>query len=229
MPDKSPKTTIDSHANAWKTGIFSNLSAEQLQELEQRNSSVDYAKNSTVFTEGSYPKGVFYISSGKVKIYAIGNEGKAQIIHIAKAGEVIGFRAMFSEESYKVSASTLEEAKIDFIDRAEFMKMMDDNTALRNSVIRELAKELGDKALFITNLAQKSVRERLAYSLLMLEEVYLNEPINLSREDLANFVGTATETLIRLLKEFREEGLIHIQTRKLTILDRAKLNKLAGK
>jgi len=229
MPDKSPKTTIDSHANAWKTGIFSNLSTEQLQELEQRNSSVAYAKNSTVFTEGSYPKGVFYISSGKVKIYAIGNEGKAQIIHIAKAGEVIGFRAMFSEESYKVSASTLEEAKIDFIDRPEFMKMMDDNTALRNSVIRELAKELGDKALFITNLAQKSVRERLAYSLLILEEVYLNEPINLSREDLANFVGTATETLIRLLKEFREEGLIHIQTRKLTILDRAKLNKLAGK
>lgn len=164
-----------------------------------------------------------------MKIYAVGNEGKAHIIHIAKAGEVIGFRAMFSEDAYKVSASTLEEAEIDFIERPEFMKMMDDNRELRNAIIRELAKELGDKALFITNLAQKSVRERLAYSLLILEEVYLNEPINLTREDLANFVGTATETLIRLLKEFREEGLIHIQTRKLTILDRARLNKLAGK
>jgi len=223
------KTIIDSHANAWKTGMFSNLSEPEIEELESRQSSVVYEKNKVVFTEGSYPKGVFYINRGKVKIYAVGNEGKAQIIHIAKAGEVIGFRAMFSEDSYKVSASTLEEAEIGFIDRADFMKLMDDNKGLRNTIIRELAKELGDKALFITNLAQKSVRERLAYSLLILEEVYISEPINLSREDLANFVGTATETLIRLLKEFREEGLIHIQTRKLTILDRNKLNKLAGK
>ena len=229
MTEKSPKATIASHADAWKTGIFSNLSPEEIKALEARGSSVIYPKNRIVFTEGSYPKGVFYISRGKVKVYAIGNEGKAQIIHIAKAGEVIGFRAMFSEDSYKVSASTLEEADIDFIERSEFMKMMDDNKELRNSVIRELAKELGDKALFITSLAQKSVRERLAWSLLNLEEVYTDEPINLSREDLANFVGTATETLIRLLKEFREEGLIHIQTRKLTILDRAKLNKLAGR
>jgi CRP/FNR family transcriptional regulator len=229
MSEKSRKTTIDSHANAWKAGIFSNLSTEQAAALENHRSAVIYPKNTSVFTEGTYPKGVFYISRGKVKIYAVGNEGKAHIIHIAKAGEVIGFRAMFSEDVYKVSASALEEAEIDFIERSEFMKMMDDNRELRNAVIRELAKELGDKALFITNLAQKSVRERLAYSLLILEEVYLNEPINLTREDLANFVGTATETLIRLLKEFREEGLIQIQTRKLTILDRARLNKLAGR
>jgi CRP/FNR family transcriptional regulator len=77
-------------------------------------------------------------------------------------------------------------------------------------------------------MAQKSVRERLAFVLLLLKNVYKEEPINLSREDLANFVGTATETLIRLLKEFKEDKLIDIATRKLTILNNTGLNKLAG-
>ena len=95
--------------------------------------------------------------------------------------------------------------------------------------MRELSKELADRAVFITNLAQKSVRERLAFALLILGDVYGDEMINLTREDMANFVGTATETLIRLLKDFKEEGLIEIHGRKLKILDNKKLLKLAGK
>jgi CRP/FNR family transcriptional regulator len=78
-------------------------------------------------------------------------------------------------------------------------------------------------------MAQKSVRERLAFTLILLMNVYENEPINLSREDIANFVGTATETLIRLLKDFKDEGLIEVQTRKLIVLDTKKLMDIAGK
>jgi CRP/FNR family transcriptional regulator len=95
--------------------------------------------------------------------------------------------------------------------------------------MKELSKELADRALFITNLAQKSVRERLAFALLILGDIYTGEHINLTREDMANFVGTATETLIRLLKDFKEEGLIEIHTRKLEILSKEKLLKIAGK
>jgi CRP/FNR family transcriptional regulator len=106
--------------------------------------------------------------------------------------------------------------------------MIDTNSALRNALLKELSKELGEQAEFITNMAQKSVRERLAFVLLILKDVYKEDPINLSREDLANFVGTATETLIRLLKEFKEDGYIEIATRKLTILNNSGLIKLAG-
>jgi CRP/FNR family transcriptional regulator len=106
--------------------------------------------------------------------------------------------------------------------------MMDTLPSLRNSLIQELSKELGERAIFITNLAQKTVRERLAYSLMILADIYGEEPINLSREDLANFVGTATETLIRLLKELKEEGLVDIQTRKIFILKKEALLQLAG-
>jgi CRP/FNR family transcriptional regulator len=123
----------------------------------------------------------------------------------------------------------LEESNICFIAKDDFLNMIDTNAALRNGIMKELSKELADRASFITNMAQKSVRERLAFALILLKNIYDPEPINLSREDMANFVGTATETLIRLLKDFKEEGLIEVQTRKMTVLDTKKLIDIAGK
>jgi CRP/FNR family transcriptional regulator len=197
--------------------------------LEENHACSHYKKNQSLFLESSFPRGVYCLNQGRVKIFKRGDEGKEQIIHIAKAGEIIGFRAMLSGEPYNVSAETLEESNICFIGKDEFLTMMDTNPTLRNGIIKELSKELADRADFITNMAQKSVRERLAFALILLMKVYENEPINLSREDMANFVGTATETLIRLLKEFKEEGLIEVQTRKLIVLDTRKLMEIAGK
>lgn len=214
--------------SVWRTGILPNLNLSDKKQVEDLQVPELIARNQTVFSEGQFPKGVYYIASGKVKIYAVGNEGKQQIIHLARTGELIGFRAVFSEETYKVSAVTLEDSKIGFIESQVFMRVIDENKSVRNAVIRELAKELGERAMYVTQLAQKTVRERLANTLLNLSEIYIDEPINLTREDLANFVGTATETLIRLLKEFREEGLIEVQTRKLIILDRKRMESLAG-
>lgn len=139
----------------------------------------------------------------------------------------MGFRSMFAQDAYKVSAQTLEESNICFIRKEDFLSLMDDNAVLRNGIIKELSTELTDQAEFITNMAQKSVRQRLAFVLLLLMDVYSAEPINLSREDLANFVGTATETLIRLLKDFKEEGIISTETRKITVLDTQKLLRVA--
>lgn len=204
--------------------ILTNLGA-----LDLNWSCRAYKKHQAVFLEGSFPRGVFCINQGLVKIYKRGDEGKEQIIHIAKAGEIVGFRAMFTEEPYKVAAEALEESNICFIGKADFLNLMDTNPVLRNGIIKELSKELADRADFITNMAQKSVRERLAFTMLILMDVFENEPINLSREDLANFVGTATETLIRLLKDFKEEGIIEVQTRKIFVLDKQRLLQIAGK
>lgn len=226
--EKLHKHIACEHCTGRREGLFSNLLQTEADELNHRKSCQVYKKHQAVFLEGSYPRGVYCVNHGKVKIYAIGDEGKEQIIHIAREGEVIGFRAMFSGDPYKVSAATLEDARICFVSKEDFLAMIDNNASLRNVVMKELSKELSDRAQFITNLAQKHVRERVAFSLLLLQKIYGEEPINLSREDMANFVGTATETLIRLLKEFREEGLIEVQTRKLRIVNEAGLIKIGG-
>lgn len=228
MLDKSHKHVHCQTCSVRTSGLFAALHGDEICDLDQHKACHYYKKNQSLFVEGSYPRGVFCVNHGKVKIYALGDEGKEQIVHIAKEGEVVGFRAMLSGEPYKLSATVLEDANVCFIAKDDFLNMLDTNAGLRNGLIKELSKELGERAIFITNLAQKSVRERLAYSLLILQDVYGEDPINLTREDLANFVGTATETLIRLLKDFKDEGLIDTQVRKIVIANKDELLAIAG-
>jgi CRP/FNR family transcriptional regulator len=229
MLDKSHKHVSCATCGARKSSLFGSFCDHEVSSADAVKVCSYYKKNQPLFIEGSFPRGVYCLNQGKVKVFARGDEGKEQIIHIAKEGDIIGFRAMFSGDPYRVSASTLEECNICFIAKEEFLDMIDKNTSLRNGIIKELSKELGDQALFITNMAQKSVRERLAFAMLLLGDIYGDEPINLTREDMANFVGTATETLIRLLKDFKEEGVIEIHTRKLEIVDKERLVKISGK
>lgn len=229
MLDKSHKYVTCSTCMSRSSSLLGGLCSDEVSNLEDHKSCNYYKKNQSLFLEGSFPRGVFCINQGKIKVFKRGDEGKEQIIHIAKGGEMVGFRAMFSGDPYNVAAETLEESNICFIAKDDFLNMMDTNITLRNGIIKELSKELSDRASFITNMAQKSVRERLAFALILLKGVYEPEPINLSREDMANFVGTATETLIRLLKDFKEEGIIEVHTRKLTILNLDRLVSIAGK
>lgn len=229
MLDKSHKHVTCSTCMSRSSSLLGGLCSDEVSNLEDHKTCSYYKKSQSLFLEGSFPRGVFCINQGKVKVFKRGDEGKEQIIHIAKEGEMVGFRAMFSGDPYNVAAETLEESNICFIAKDDFLNMMDTNVTLRNGIIKELSKELSDRASFITNMAQKSVRERLAFALILLNGVYEPEPINLSREDMANFVGTATETLIRLLKDFKEEGIIEVHTRKLTILNFDKLVSIAGK
>lgn len=229
MLDKSHKHISCDTCGAKGSSLFNSFCDHDTEHLNDVKSCSYYKKNQALFVEGSFPRGVYCLNQGKVKVYTMGDEGKEQIIHIAKEGEIIGFRAMFSGETYKVSATTLEESNICFISKEEFLNMIDNNPVLRNGIMKELSKELGERAIFITNMAQKSVRERLAFSLLILADIYGEDEINLTREDMANFIGTATETLIRLLKDFKEEGMIEVHTRKLKVINKNKLLSLAGK
>ncbi len=228
MLEKSHKHVSCTTCGARKSSMLGGLCTDDVHHIENNRSCNFFRKNQSLFLEGSFPRGVFCINEGKVKVYRRGDEGKEQIIQILKKGDMVGFRAMFHEDPYSVGAETIEESNICFIPKDDFLNMMDTNAILRNSVIKELSRELSERAEFITNMAQKSVRERLAFSLVLLMKIYDNEPINLTREDLANFVGTATETLIRLVKDFKDEGLIEIQTRKIFVLQPEKLIKLAG-
>ena len=229
MLEKSHKHVTCQTCTGRQNSLLNHFCSDELEHLNSHRACNYDKKQQSIFLEGSFPRGVYCINQGMVKIFKRGDEGKEQIIHIAKSGEMVGFRSMFTEEPYKVSAEVLEESNICFIGKEDFLNLMDTNPVLRNGIIKELSKELADRADFITNMAQKSVRERLAFTMLILIDVFDNQPINLSREDLANFVGTATETLIRLLKDFKEEGIIEVQTRKIFVLQRERLLQIAGK
>lgn len=204
--------------------MFENLCSHQLSEVSEHKSCTLYKKGQILFHEGTRPLGVFCINQGKVKIYKIGFEGKEQITKIAKEGDILGYKAMIAEESYTVSAETLEDCTICFLSRTNFLELLKESTEFNNALLKEVCHELGTMTESITDQAQRTVRERLAITLLKLQKTYETAPqdttpvvINLTRDNLANMVGTATETLIRLLHEFKDDELIATQGRKIII------------
>ncbi len=214
--------------------FFACLDHSELEKLEEGKSCIRYKKGQTLFYEGTRPMGIYCINSGKVKIYKLSSQGKEQIIHISKPGDFLGYRAILSEEFYSASATVLEDASICFIPKEEFQGLLHENSQFFNAIIKSICHDLGVMREKVADLAQKSVRERLAGSLLMLKETYGIDgdkstliDIALSREDLANIVGTATETVIRLLSEFKKDGLIELDGKKIRVIKPRELAKEA--
>jgi CRP/FNR family transcriptional regulator len=208
---------------------------EHLKGVNYNKTCAVYKKGQIVFHEDANPSGVYCIYTGKLKIYKIGDDGKEQIISIAQGGDMLGYRAIISNERYPVTAEALEEVQLCIIPRSEFERLMTESTDFSNEILREACSELGEMTKYITNLAQKSVRQRLAVTLLKLKDIYQvpdengeEGHINLTREDLANYVGTATETVIRLLHDFKEEQLVATQGRKIQVIDAQKMVKVAN-
>lgn len=213
--------------------LFAGLSAENLAFIETSKTCSVCPKGAILFKIGSRPSGVFCILKGKVKVYTLGIDGKQQIIQLAKEGENLGFRTMISGETFKVTAETLEDSQICFIPKSHFLLAMEQIPELNQNVLKKLSVELNAMTKNLTNLAQKPVKQRLAATLIILEDLYRDSDsfervtINLTREDLANFVGTATETIIRLLNALKKEKLIAIEGRKISIANHQQLSKLA--
>jgi CRP-like cAMP-binding protein len=206
--------------------LFSDLPREDLDTLSQHKTCIRYKKGQTLFYEGTRPMGLFCINSGKVKVYKISSEGKEQILKLAKPGDFLGYRALISEEFYNSSATVIEEGAICYVPKSDFLEILQKNPAFFRKMAKRVAHELGLMEQKLVTIAQKSVRERLAATLIMLKETYGMEgdesdliDIALSREDLANIIGTATETVIRLLSDFKTQKLISLQGKKIKVLD----------
>lgn len=206
--------------------LLSELSKEDLERLSQHKTCIRYKKGQTLFYEGTRPMGLFCINSGKVKVYKISSEGKEQILKLAKPGDFLGYRALISEEFYNSAATVIEEGAICYIPKSDFIEILHTNPSFFRKMAQRVAHELGVMEQKLVTIAQKSVRERLAATLIMLKETYGMEgeesdliDIALSREDLANIIGTATETVIRLLSDFKTQQLISLQGKKIKVLD----------
>lgn len=215
--------------------ILTDLPLEDITLLMAHKTEQIYKKGEIIFRESAYPSGIFFIREGKVKKYKLDSDGKEQIIYVANTGELMGYHALLAEERYPDSAAAIEESKILFIPREDFLAALQQSEVLSRRLLKTLSHEFAVLANSLSLFSQKSVRERLALQLIVLREKYkinaqtgLPVAINMSRDDLASLVGTARENVVRILSEFREMGILETKGRKIIVKNVNKLISIAN-
>ncbi|WP_339888551.1 Crp/Fnr family transcriptional regulator [uncultured Flavobacterium sp.] len=214
---------------------FSSLNAlnkEELIKMANCKTSYTIKKGEPLFEEGETVNGVFCIKEGVCKMTKLSDNGKDQIVKLAKPGELLGQRSMISEEAANLSAIALEDMEVCFIPKTELMGFFNENNQFSMNMMKAICGDLKDSDDHMVNMAQKTVKQRLAETLLYLEENFgVNEDnslrLQLSREELAGLIGTATESCIRLLSEFNKNGLIELAGKKITLLEKNLLKKIS--
>ncbi len=216
-----------------KSTVFRHLSPEQLDKLPLDVAPNRYRRGSIVYEEGSRINGFYVVCKGVIKIYKTGFDGKDQIIRFAKAGDVMGFRSTITGELACTTTKSIEDAEIVYVSGDIVRSLVKSNGEFAMDLLQIACMELGEANDYITDIAQKTVRERLAEVLIQLKMTFELDQnnflkISLTREELASIVGTATESVIRLLSEFKQDKLIELQGRKIKILEEAKLIKMSN-
>lgn len=232
-----PHTTQCSNCEAChqrRHGIFCDLDDQAISQVSAQKITNTYKRGQSIFHQGNPPYGLYCVRSGKVKIAKIGSDGKESIVRIAHAGDVLGHRSLFSNENYTASATTLEDSVLCFIDKKFIHKIIMDHPEIALKLIQQLSLEMGQAEERNAAMFQKNVRERLAGLFLNLARQYgvkedgrIRLDIRLTREELASMIGTANETVIRFITEFKEEGLIDQEGKILFLLDPQRLEEFA--
>ncbi len=215
--------------------VLNNLPEDEYNSLCRNMTEQQYSKGDVLFREGMAPGGIFFIKRGKVKKYKLDREGKEQIIYVANTGELIGYHAILAEERYPDSAATIEESLIAFIPKEDFLETIQRSSILSRRLLKTLSHEFAVLTNSISMFAHRSVKERLAVTLIVLREKFKEETvegedivINISRNDLANMVGTAVENVVRFLKELKTAGIVDTAGRKIYIRDVKQLISLSN-
>ena len=204
---------------------------DELKKLSEERRIKQYKKKETIFSEGSSPNFLYFLVKGKVKTFKAHEYGKELITNLYKEGDFFGYTTLLEDNPYTETAEALEDAEICLIPKDDFYSLMYGSIHVMKSFIKMLSDNIADKEKQLINLAYSSVRKRVAEALLLLQARYDNNKdksfsISISREDLANIVGTATESLIRTLSDFKEEKLVEIKGSNITIINIDKLKKL---
>ncbi|MBX3239829.1 MAG: Crp/Fnr family transcriptional regulator [Chitinophagaceae bacterium] len=213
--------------------ILQDLPAADFKLLIANQTEHTYLKGEVIFREGTFPSGIFFIKSGKVKKYKVNQDGKEHIIYVANSGELIGYSSVLADNRYSDSAAALEKSIVNFIPREDFLNAVQYSEALNRRLLKTLSHEFAVMANNISLFSQKSVRERLALQLVVLREKYKTGSgslveINMSRDDLASLVGTARENVVRVLGEFKEKGYVTTAGRKIIVIDVKSLVSIAN-
>ncbi len=204
---------------------------ESLKKLSESRDVRVYKKKTDVYKAGHYPKGIYFMNKGKVKIYQTNELGKELITELHKEGDFFGYLSLLQDEPYTSSAAALEDSEIYMIPKEDFFSLLYKNTDVSRKFIELLSNNLRENEKQLVKLAYNSVRKRVAEALVKLSDTYKKDhedkfSMNVSREDLSNLVGTATETVIRTLSDFKEDKFIEVSGGTITILNYEKLAKL---
>jgi len=214
---------------------FSSLKAlnkDELLRMAECKTSYTIKKGEPIFEEGEVTNGIYCIKDGVCKLSKLSANGKDQIVKLVKSGELLGQRSMISDEPANLSAVALEDMEVCFIPRSEVLQFFNNNNQFSMNIMKSICGDLKESDDHMVSMAQKTVKERLAETLLYLEDTFgKNEDgslhIQLSREELAGMIGTATESCIRLLSEFNKGGVIDLNGKRISITDRNKLKRLS--
>lgn len=215
---------------------FSSLKAlnkDELIKIAGCKTSYTVKKGEPIFEEGNLLNGVYCVKEGVCKMTKLSSNGKDQIVKLVKPGELLGQRSLISEEKANLSAVALEDMEVCFIPKSEVMEFFQKNNQFSMNMMRTICGDLKDSDDHMVSMAQKTVKERLAETLLYLEDTFGTQTdgslhIQLSREELAGMIGTATESCIRLLSEFNKNGWITLDGKKIKIAQKNALKKISN-
>ncbi|CAN5550386.1 Crp/Fnr family transcriptional regulator [soil metagenome] len=214
--------------------IFNALNSTDLESLSFEKSCRLYERSEPIFHEGSYSDGLYCIHDGKIKITRMGPNGRETIIRFATGGDTIGYTALVSGEQLNVSAVALEPTQVCRVPRESIFRLIRANPSLTMNIMQLMSHELEESERRVVELAQKSVKERVAEALLVLKETFGYEAdgetisIHLTREELADVVGTATESVIRMLSEFKHLHIIETEGTNIRIKNVTALIRVAN-
>jgi CRP-like cAMP-binding protein len=213
--------------------ILKHLTPKDKELIAQHSSCLFFPRGRMVFREGETPNHLICLISGQVKVYKEGIAGRDWIARMVNSAELLGYRALFGEENYNVSAQTIQDSIICRIEKNAIFAIMKKNNNLVFDIMKLLAKELGFVHAKTITLTQKHIRGRLAEALLFLEHTYGMEDdaqtlkVKLSREDLANLSNMTTSNAIRTLSAFGIEKLVELDGRKIKLLDKNALEQIS--
>ncbi len=211
--------------------MLASLGKDVLQSFTEGRNINKYKKKQTVYSEGNHPNRLYYVLKGKIKAYKTNEDGKELVTDLFCPGDFLGYISLLEGAVYKDTAETLEETELAVIPKEDFEELITNNREIAQKFICLLAKNVSEKENQLLRLAYNSLRRKVADALLLLQKKYQGKQegnfiIDIHRESLAAIAGTATESLIRTLSDFRSEKLIDIKDGHISILDQKKLEDL---
>ena len=203
----------------------------ELNSLAEDRNVNKYKKKQIIYTEGNHPGKLYYVVSGKVKAFKTNDDGKELVTELYNTGDFFGYIALLEETVYRDTTETMEETSLAIIPKKDFEELLNNNPQAAKKFIQMLAKNISEKEEQLLGLAYNSLRKKVAEALLLLQKKYKEEgkenfEITLTRESLATIAGTATESLIRTLSDFKTEKLIDIKEGIIIIINENKLANL---
>ena len=233
IESEKPHRNCETCTSANTNTLFCSLGIEERIVFNSHKKDFEAKKGDILFEEGKYPKGIFIVYKGKIKISKLGDEGKEQIVRFAKSGDIIGYRALLSEESYRATATAITKVQLCHIAKEDFFKVLTSNRFLYKDIIKKLASDLRKAENRILSISQKTVRQRVAETLVILHLEFgstTNNTIDvkLSRKDIGNTAGSTIESTIRTLSMFKAEGIIKIDGKDIIVKDLPKLINISN-